>query len=50
MMDAISLINETLQITYTFVPKELFIIIMAGAVMLLWETFREKDNEKDQDY
>ena len=33
MMDVISIINESLQILYTYIPKDLVIIIMAGLVM-----------------
>ena len=38
-------INEILQLIYTFLPQEIFIIIMAGLIFLLYEFFREK-NEK----
>ena len=33
MMDVISLINEALQIVYSLIPQELFIIILACLVM-----------------
>ena len=32
-MDVISLINESLQIVYSFMPKEIFILILACLVM-----------------
>ena len=35
-------INETLELIYTFMPQEIFIIIMAGLVILLYDFFREK--------
>jgi hypothetical protein len=33
-------INETLELIYTFMPQEIFIIIMAGLVFLLYEFFK----------
>ena len=44
MMDAISLINETLQIIYAFVPQELLIVIMAFMVMGLFLHREDKNN------
>ena len=44
MMDAISLINETLQIIYAFVPQELLIVIMACMVMGIFLHREDKNN------
>ena len=44
MMDAISLINEALQIIYAFVPKELVIIILAGMIMGLFFNREDKNS------
>jgi len=33
-------INEILELIYTFMPQEIFIIIMAGLVFLLYEFFK----------
>tara|TARA_B100000123_G_scaffold180956_1_gene134682 strand:- start:352 stop:492 length:141 start_codon:yes stop_codon:yes gene_type:complete len=46
MMDAISLINEALQIIYAFVPKELVIIILAGMIMGLFFNREDKNSAK----
>ena len=43
-MDAISLINESLQILYAFIPKELVIIIMAVLVMGLFLNREDKNS------
>tara|TARA_B100002019_G_C20699042_1_gene324780 strand:+ start:24 stop:161 length:138 start_codon:yes stop_codon:yes gene_type:complete len=45
-MDAISLINEALQIIYAFVPKELVIIILAGMIMGLFFNREDKNSAK----
>jgi len=33
-------INDTLQLIYTFMPQEIFIIIMAGLLFSLYEFFK----------
>jgi len=33
-------INEILELIYTFMPQEIFIIIMAGLLFLLYEFFK----------
>ena len=45
-MDVISLINESLQIIYAFVPKELVLIILACIVMGLFLPREDKNNAK----
>ena len=48
MMDAISLINEALQIIYAFVPKELVIIILAWFVIsaqILYKDYKKNANK-----
>ena len=46
-MDVFSLIYEALQIVYTFIPKELVIIILACLVMAIFANKSEKDiNDK----
>ena len=36
MMDVISIIAETLQIVYTYVPQEVVILLLTGLVMGLF--------------
>jgi len=43
-MDVISLINESLQIIYAFVPKELVIIFLAFIVMGIFLPKGERNN------
>ena len=46
-MDVFSLIYEALQILYTFIPKELVIVILACLVMAILVNKSEKDiNDK----
>ena len=46
-MDVISRINESLQIVYSFIPKELVIVILACLVMAILVNKSEKDiNDK----
>ena len=45
-MDVISLINESLQIVYTYVPKDLVIILLAGLVMGLFLNREDKNSAK----
>ena len=45
-MDVISLINESLQIVYSIVPKELFIIILTCLVMGLFLNREDKNSAK----
>ena len=47
MMDVISLINESLQILYTYIPKDLVIIIMAGLVMGFILKREDKNSAKE---
>jgi hypothetical protein len=44
-MDAITKVNEILNIIYTFMPKEILIIILAGILFLLYETLKDKGNK-----
>jgi len=46
-MDVISIINESLQILYTYIPKDLVIIIMAGLVMGLFLNREDKNSAKE---
>ena len=48
-MDVISLINESLQIVYAFVPQELVIVILACIVMGIF-TKREDRNSAKKNY
>tara|TARA_B100000073_G_scaffold254583_1_gene214600 strand:+ start:468 stop:614 length:147 start_codon:yes stop_codon:yes gene_type:complete len=41
-MDVISLINESLQIVYSLIPQELFIVILACLVMGLFLNREDK--------
>ncbi len=43
-MDVISLINDSLQIVYTYVPKDLVIILLAGLVMGLFLNREDKNS------
>ena len=45
-MDVISLIYESLQIVYSFIPKELLIIILAGLVMVIFFNKEDKNSAK----
>ena len=45
-MDVISLINESLQIVYTYVPKDLFVILLAGLVMGIFLNREDKNSAK----
>ena len=45
MMDAIIKVNEILNLIYTFMPKEILIIILAGILFLLYETLKDKGNK-----
>ena len=44
-MDAIIKVNEILNLIYTFMPKEILIIILAGILFLLYETLKDKGNK-----
>ena len=44
-MDAITKVNEILNIIYTFMPKEILIIILAGIIILLYEILKDKGNK-----
>ena len=46
-MDVISIINESLQILYTYIPKDLVIIIMAGFVMGFFFKREDKNSAKE---
>ena len=43
-MDVSSLINDSLQIVYTYVPKDLVIILLAGLVMGLFLNREDKNS------
>ena len=43
-MDVISIIAESLQIVYTYVPKDLVIILLAGLVMGLFLNREDKNS------
>ena len=43
-MDVISLINESLQIVYSFIPQELLIIILAVLVMGIFLKEEDKNS------
>tara|TARA_Y100000361_G_scaffold57012_1_gene49853 strand:- start:664 stop:801 length:138 start_codon:yes stop_codon:yes gene_type:complete len=45
-MDVISLINESLQIVYAFVPQELVIVILACLIMGLFLKGEDKNSAK----
>ena len=49
MMDAISLINEALQIVYAFIPQEVVILILAGLIMGIFFNKEDKNSAK-KDY
>ena len=44
-MDAINKLAETLELIYTIMPKEIFIVILAGILFLLYETLKDKGNK-----
>ena len=46
MMDAISLINEALQIVYSIIPQELFIVILGCLVMGIFFKREDKNSAK----
>ena len=45
-MDVASLIYEALQITYTFIPKELFLIMLVAMTLFIYNYFNGDDNAK----
>ena len=47
-MDVISLINESLQIVYSFIPKELLIIILTYLVVMVISTLKEERNSAEK--
>ena len=46
MMDVISIIAETLQIVYTYVPQEVVILLLTGLVMGLFLNREDKNSAK----
>ena len=48
-MDVISLINESLQIVYSVIPQELFIIILAYFIMAIL-TYKGERNSAKKNY
>ena len=44
-MDAITKVNETLNIIYTFLPKEILIIILTDILFLLYDKLKDKGNK-----
>ena len=45
-MDIISIIAETLQIVYTYVPQEVVILLLTGLVMGLFLKGEDKNSAK----
>ncbi len=45
-MDVISLINESLQIVYSYVPQEVVILLLAGLVMGIFLKGEDKNSAK----
>ena len=45
-MDVISIIAETLQIVYTYVPQEVVILLLTGLVMGLFLKREDKNSAK----
>ena len=45
-MDVISLINESLQIVYSLIPQELFIVILAYLIMAMLTYKGERNSAK----
>ena len=45
-MDVISIIAESLQIVYTYVPQEIVILVLAGLVMGLFLNREDKNSAK----
>ena len=45
-MDVISIIAETLQIVYTYVPQEVVILLLTGLVMGLFLKGEDKNSAK----
>ena len=45
-MDVISLINDSLQIVYTYVPQEIVILVLACLVMGLFLNREDKNSAK----
>jgi len=41
-MDVITKVNEILQIIYTFMPREIVVILLAGLLFLLYELIKDK--------
>ena len=46
MIDVISIIAETLQIVYTYVPQEVVILLLTGLVMGLFLKGEDKNSAK----
>ena len=46
MMDVISIIAETLQIVYTYVPQEVVILLLTGLVMGLFLKGEDRNSAK----
>jgi len=44
-MDVVSKINEILELIYTIMPKEIFIVILAGILFLLYDKLKDKGNK-----
>ena len=45
-MDVISIIAESLQIVYTYVPQEIVILVLAGLVIGLFLNREDKNSAK----
>ena len=46
-MDVFSLIYEALQIIYTIIPKELFIVILGTIIVGIYYSFKERDEKNN---
>jgi len=44
-MDVVSKINEILELIYTIMSKEIFIVILAGILFLLYDKLKDKGNK-----
>lgn len=43
-MDVIIKLNEILHIIYTFMPREILVVLLAGLLFLLYEFIKDKEN------
>ena len=45
-MHIVEMINDILQSIYVYVPQELFIVILAGLILMLYESVKNGKKEK----